>query len=457
MNDLFSDTSSHDENVKAAEPLAAKIRPDTLDSFVGQKHLVGENGIIRRMIESKDIRSLILWGPPGCGKTTLVRIIAKLSGTRMVEFSAVTSGVKEVKEIIKIAKANLKAGMGRTILFIDELHRFNKAQQDAFLPHVEAGAIILFGATTENPHFSINAPLLSRLKVYRLEMLNDEDMSKILDRAIGEIEKKQSVKIKLDDKTKQFFIDTAGGDARFIINSIDVSASVNRDKSGKDTIDISLEDAQNALMTRALKYDKSGDEHYDTISAFIKSMRGSDPDAAIYYLARMLEAGEDPKFIARRIVIQASEDVGNANPMALVVANAARQAVEFVGMPEAALPLAQAVIYISVSPKSNASYDAINAARKDVREGVNPPIPLHLRNAPVKQMKDDYGFSKGYQYPHNHPLGYVEETYLPDEIKDRKYYKPKSWGEERIIRDWMDALKSSLEKRKQKKQEKHNE
>ncbi|MFH1514700.1 MAG: replication-associated recombination protein A [bacterium] len=447
---LFSENAP-DDNLKAAEPLAAVMRPSTLNDFKGQKHLIGDNGIIKRMIESKNLHSLILWGPPGSGKTTLVKIIANLTETRMVEFSAVTSGVKEVKEIIKTSKFNLQAGMGRTILFIDELHRFNKAQQDAFLPHVEAGAVILFGATTENPYFSIIAPLLSRLKVYRLEQLNDDDMSMILDRAIITIEKKDEISINIDDNARSFLIDTSGGDARFIINSLEVATSFLKEKSGKEKVVITLEAAQNALLTRSLKYDKTGDEHYDTISAFIKSMRGSDPDAAIYYLARMLEAGEDPKFIARRIVIQAAEDVGNANPMALVVANAAREAVEFVGMPEAALPLAQAAIYISVSPKSNASYSAINKARMDVQKGPNPPIPLHLRNAPVKETKEKYGFSKGYQYPHEFPFGFVGDSYLPDELKNKKYYNPKKWGEEKIIREWMDALKASVQKRQKKK------
>lgn len=447
MTDLFSDhieQSTENENLLAAKPLAARIRPSTLEEFVGQEHLVGKTGVIRRMIETKELYSLILWGPPGCGKTTLAKIIANLTETRLIEFSAVMSGVKEVREIIKAAKVNLQAGVGKTILFIDELHRFNKAQQDAFLPHVEAGVIILFGATTENPHFSIIAPLLSRMKVYRLETLKPEDMSRILDRAVITLGERDQVEIEIDGKARQFLVDTSGGDARFIINSLEVATSFAESDSGKKVI--TLESAQKALMTRSLKYDKTGDEHYDTISAFIKSMRGSDPDAAVYYLARMLEAGEDPKFIARRIVIQASEDVGNANPMALVVANAAREAVEFVGMPEAALPLAQAAIYVSVSPKSNASCTAINAAMELVREGQSYPIPLHLRNAPFAGAKDEYGFSVGYKYPHSYPLGYVEETYLPEELKNEKFYKPRPWGEEKKIREWMDAVKKAVAK-----------
>jgi putative ATPase len=451
MDDLFREIPKED-TLKAVEPLAANLRPAILDDFVGQKHLVGEKGVIRRMIQTRELYSLILWGPPGCGKTTLIKIIAAETGTRIIEFSAVMSGVKDVRDIVKASKAGLKAGMGRTILFIDELHRFNKAQQDAFLPHVEAGVIILMGATTENPYFSINAPLLSRLKVYRLEPLNENDMEIILDRALTKIQSKVNVTIKLDETVRRFLVDTSGGDARFIINSVDVASSFKEPTDG--VIEISLEDAQKALMTRSLRYDKAGDEHYDTISAYIKSMRGSDPDAAIYYLARMLEAGEDPKFIARRLVIQAAEDVGNANPMAIVVANAARDIVEFVGMPEAAIPLAQATIYVAVSPKSNASYMAISSAREEVMKGMNPPIPLHLRNAPFSGAKELYGFSKGYRYPHSFPLGYIEETYLPEELKDKKFYKPRPWGEEKKIIEWMEAVKKAAKDFEEKKKNK---
>ena len=452
MDSLFQDKKPSDENTRTVQPLAAKIRPVDLDGFVGQTQLIGDGGIIRRMIETRELHSLILWGPPGCGKTTLAKLIARLTDTRIVEFSAVTSGVKEVKEIIAVSREHLKTGMGRTILFIDELHRFNKAQQDAFLPHVEAGTIVLIGATTENPYFSIIAPLLSRLKIYKLEPLSDEELEIIIDRALDGLREHEGLNVTIQANVKRFLIDTAGGDARFIINSIEVATGFKK-KAG-EAIDITLDDARKALMMRSLKYDKTGDEHYDTISAFIKSMRGSDPDATVYYLARMLEAGEDPKFIARRIVIQASEDVGNANPMALVVANAAREAVEFVGMPEAALPLAQAAIYVAVSPKSNASYLAISKARKDVAEGQNPPIPLHLRNAPFKGAKEIYGFSEGYEYPHDSPIGYIDKTYLPEELKDRKYYKPKPWGEEKVIREWMEAIrKAAREGLKKKKHE----
>jgi len=441
MESLFSEKKASDEHLADARPLAAKIRPETLRDFVGQKALIGEGGIIHRIIETGELHSLILWGPPGSGKTTLAKLIAKLTNTRMIEFSAVTSGVKEVKAIIATAKEHLKMGMGRTILFIDELHRFNKAQQDAFLPHVEAGTIILIGATTENPYFSINPPLLSRLKIYKLEPLSDEELESIIERAITGMKEYEGITVTLEKNAGRFLIDTAGGDARFVINSIEIASGFKEPSDG--ALEITLDDARKALMMRSLKYDKTGDEHYDTISAFIKSMRGSDPDATVYYLARMLEAGEDPKFIARRIVIQAAEDVGNANPMALVVANAAREAVEFVGMPEAALPLAQAAIYLAVSPKSNASYLAISAARQDVVEGQNPPIPPWLRNAPFRGAKEIYGFSEGYEYPHSHPLGYIDRSYLPEGLQDKKYYKPKPWGEEKIIREWMEAIKKA--------------
>jgi len=404
-------------------PLADRIRPQSLEDFVGQEHIIGKGRLLRRMIEEDKLTSLIFWGPPGSGKTTLARITAHLTKSHFTQFSAVTSGVADVRRVVKEAQARLKVYGQRTILFIDEIHRFNKAQQDAFLPYVENGTIVLIGATTENPSFEVIGPLLSRTRVFTLKRLSFNEIKEILNRAIKDKEKGLGqYKMQIDSEALNFLIEGSNGDARVALNALEIAVDTGKpDKNGLRYID--LKAIEEALQSKALLYDKAGEEHYNVISAFIKSMRGSNPDAALYWLARMIEAGENPRFIARRMVIFASEDVGNADPQALSVATAAAQAVEFVGMPEAQINLAQAATYLASAPKSNASYSGLLAAKEDVKKTLNLPVPLHLRNAPTPLMKD-LGYGKDYKYPHNFPGAKVKQEYLPEGLKGKRYYRP---------------------------------
>lgn len=425
------------EPPKPPAPLADRMRPNNLDEFVGQEHLVGKGKFLRGLIEKKETPSLILWGPPGTGKTTLANIIAESTGSRFISFSAVLSGVKEIREVIKEAKDEFAEHKRKTILFVDEIHRFNKSQQDAFLHHVEDGTITLIGATTENPSFEVNAPLLSRCKVMVLKHLTDGDIKKIIQRAISDKEKGLGrYKLNISENLIENLAGSSHGDARAGLNTIETAVMLSQ--IDKDNIrHITPEVIQEAIQKKALLYDKDGEEHYNVISAFIKSMRGSDPDAALYYLARMLEAGEDPLFIARRMVIFASEDIGNADPNAIRVAVAVKDAFDFVGMPEGWIPLAQGVTYLATAPKSNASYTAYLEALEDVKEKGALPVPLHIRNAPTKLMKE-LNYAKGYKYPHSYEGGNVKQDYLPEGLEGKRYYSPKDIGYEKVIKDFID-------------------
>ncbi|MEK6600074.1 MAG: replication-associated recombination protein A [Deltaproteobacteria bacterium] len=405
-------------------PLADRMRPRNIEEVVGQRHLLGAGKFVTRLIEKKGLLSLILWGPPGAGKTTLANIIANAVGVNFASFSAVLSGVKDIRAVIDAAKDELRQRNQRTILFVDEIHRFNKAQQDAFLHYVEDGTITLIGATTENPSFEVNSPLLSRCKVLVLEQLTEEDIKVIIKRAVEDKERGLgNLNISPDENAMNFLAEYSQGDARTALNGLEASVMITRpDEDGIRKI--TLEVAQEAVQKMALLYDKGGEEHYNVISAFIKSMRGSDPDAAVYWLARMLEAGEDPLFIVRRMVIFASEDVGNADPNALPLAIAVKDAVDFVGMPEGWIPLAHGATYLASAPKSNASYMAYLEALEDIKKKGALPVPLHIRNAPTVLMKK-LGYGKGYKYPHNYAGSKVEQDYLPDALKGRKYYKKK--------------------------------
>ena len=423
------------ESAKRPEgPLADRMRPKTLDDVVGQEHLLG-GGFLSRSLEGGALPSLILWGPPGSGKTTLGKIIAETSGAEFVTFSAVLSGVKEVREVIKSAKQSERLGK-KTLLFVDEIHRFNKAQQDAFLHHVEDGTITLIGATTENPSFEVNAPLLSRCSVLVLEKLAPGDIIKLLKRALVDNERGLGGSgAELGDGVLTFLAESSDGDARYALNTLETAVMMTPpDTSGKRHV--SFKDAEEALQKKAIVYDKGGEEHYNIISAFIKSMRGSDPDAALYWLARMVEAGEDALFIARRMVIFASEDIGNADPRAITVAIGVKDAVHFVGMPEGFIPLAQGATFLATAPKSNASYAGYKRALKDVKKKGALPVPLHIRNAPTKLMKD-LGYGKDYQYPHNYEDAVVEADYLPGELTKRRYYEPTERGYEKRIKEFM--------------------
>jgi len=416
------------------------MRPRSLDEVVGQEHIIGPGTVLRTAIENDDLTSMIFWGPAGCGKTALAQVIADHTSCRFEPFSAVVSGVPEMRKVIQRAKELRRATGRRTILFVDEIHRFNKAQQDALLPHVEDGTVILIGATTENPYFEVNSPLLSRSRIFRFEPLSDEHVRTLVERALADKERGLGGRnIRIDEDALNHIVDVAGGDARNALNALELAAKVApRNESGERVID--LKTAEQAIQKRVLKYDKDGDNHYDTISAFIKSMRGSDPDAAVYWLARMLAAGEDPKFIARRIVIQAAEDVGNADPMALVVATAAAEAVQFVGLPEAQIPLAQAAIYLACAPKSNACYIAINRANKDVTERKAPPVPKHLRGTGYPGAKE-LGHGEGYLYPHDYPGHYVEQQYLPEDAASGVYYEPTEHGHEAKFKRRLEQLR----------------
>lgn len=435
--ELFAPTSDVLEEAPPA-PLAERMRPRSLDEFVGQQHLVGPRRMLRQAIEQDKLISMIFWGPPGVGKTTLARIIAQETKSEFFSLSAVTAGVADVRRIIERARTNRQRAGKRTVLFIDEIHRFNKAQQDALLHSVEDGTLLLIGATTENPSFEVIAPLLSRCRVYVLNPLSDEEIGIIIDRAVQQDAILKAAKLQLDDQTRQVLIHYASGDARIALNALELAAQLaSPDSEGRRWVTVEL--IEEALQQRMLIYDKKGDYHYDTISAFIKSIRGSDPDAAVYWMARMLEAGEDPKFIARRMIILASEDIGNAHPQALVVATAAFTAVDYVGMPEAQIILAQAATYLASVPKSNAAYLAINQAMEDVRNSAPEPVPLHLRNAPTSLMEQQ-GYAKDYRYPHDYPGHFVEQSYLPEGKRDKIYYRPTEQGYEKTIRERLAQL-----------------
>ena len=405
-------------------PLAERMRPHSFDDLTGQDEIVGKGRPLRNAIEADRLSSVILWGPPGCGKTTLARLISRYTKAHFVAFSAVTSGVPELREIIKGAEHRLATRGQKTILFVDEIHRFNKAQQDAFLPHVEKGTIILVGATTENPSFEVVAPLLSRSLVAVLRQLNDEALGHILDRALNDVECGLGAKkIVLAENARRRLIGFANGDGRSLLMALEfVTEQAVLQPDGTRRLDDATVEA--ALLKKTLRYDKSGEEHYNLISAYIKSLRDSDPDGALYWLARMLESGEDPKFIARRLLIFASEDVGNADPTGIMVAAAVAQAVQFVGLPEAQINLAQGTTYLATRPKDNASYTALLDALKDAQAHGNLGVPLHLRNA-VTSMMRDLGYGNGYRYVHDDPQAKRDQEHLPEALKGRKYYKPK--------------------------------
>ncbi|MEP9412555.1 MAG: replication-associated recombination protein A [Candidatus Brocadia sp.] len=421
-------------------PLADRMRPRNLEEFVGQEHLVGPGKILRRLVDNKELISLIFWGPPGVGKTTLASIVARATHAHFVAFSAVLSGVKDIREVIEDAGNQLKYHGKKTILFVDEIHRFNKAQQDAFLHQVEDGTITLIGATTENPSFEVNAPLLSRCKVLVLEQLTEDHIKTIMTNAVLDKERGLGgLNVEIHDDAFALIAGLSHGDARVGLNTLEAAVMlVKPDQQGKSIV--TLEIAREAMQRKALLYDKGGEEHYNVVSAFIKSMRGSDPDAALYWLARMLDAGEDPLFIARRMIIFASEDIGNADPSALQLAVATKDAFHFVGLPEGWIPLAQCVTYLACAPKSNASYMAYLEALRDVKEKGALSVPFHIRNVPTKLMKD-LGYGMGYKYPHSFG-GYIEQVYLPDELKGREYYKPTDNGFDRVIKERLESYRS---------------
>ena len=435
----FFDNVREDEISRNA-PLADRMRPRNLDEFFGQEHIVGEGRLLRRMISADRISSIIFFGPAGCGKTTLARIIANQTSSYFYSLNAVTAGVKDVREVIEKAKNNLGVERKKSILFIDEIHRFNKSQQDALLPSVENGTIILIGATTENPFFEINSPLISRSTLFKLEKISEEGIRKIIETTLSDRERGLGDEdIEIDEEAMKYLSGLSDGDARVALNAVELAwLTTPKDSEGRIRIDIDT--IVECMQRKKVVYDKSDNAHYDTISAFIKSMRGSDPDAAIYYLAKMLYAGEDPKFIARRMVIFASEDIGNANIKALELAVATFKAVEVIGMPECRINLAHCVTYLASSPKSNASYLAIDRALKDVKTKPDYEVPYHIRNANYEGERE-LGIGGGYKYPHDFENDYVEQQYLPDELVGTKYYEPKERGNEKNLKAFLEQLK----------------
>ncbi len=435
--DLFS----QGPEISREAPLAARMRPRSLEEFYGQEHIVGEGRLLRRAIEADRLTSMIFYGPPGTGKTTLAEIIAKTTQSHFERLNAVTAGVADIRRVVDEARERLKFYQRKTILFIDEIHRFNKSQQDALLPAVEEGTIVLIGATTENPFYEVNAPLVSRSMIFRLNPLTREQLKAIIDSALRDAERGLGyMRIQLADDALDFLLNVADGDARMTLNALELAAVTTKPDPETGVRLLSPEVMKDCIQQRPLVYDKQGQAHYDTISAFIKSMRGSDPDAAVYYLARMLTAGEDPKFIARRMMIHAAEDVGNADPMALLVATAAAQAVEMIGLPEAQIIMSQAAIYIATAPKSNACCAAIHQAMEDVQALENKMVPPHLRDSSHPGVKK-LGDGVGYRYPHDDPEGYIPQDYLPENLLGKTYYRPTSRGYEREIQHYLERIR----------------
>jgi putative ATPase len=449
--DLFEDQARR--AMGETKPLAEKMRPRHLDACVGQQHLIGPDGLLKRAVEKDRIFSMILWGPPGCGKTTLARIIATETQAHFMHFSAVLAGVKDIRAVIDTARDERRMHRRRTILFVDEIHRFNKAQQDAFLHHVESGLITLIGATTENPSFEVIAPLLSRCRVLTLNMLTGDEIGQIIDRALEDRQNGLgNLQLNLEPDARRHLIRISGGDARAALNGLEVAAGLitgSQVDPGSETVvrSIGLKDVEQALQHKALVYDKGGEEHYNLISALHKSLRDSDPDASLYWLERMLAAGEDPLFVARRMVRFASEDVGNADPHALRVALDAKDAFHFLGRPEGELALAQAALYLATAPKSNRVYSASQKARGIIGRTGALPVPHHIRNAPTRLMKD-LGYSRGYRYAHDYPDATVEQEHLPEELAGLKLYEPSARGYEKDIGQRLKAWQTLKAKRK---------
>lgn len=437
MMDLFDYMRKSRETSTA--PLAERMKPKSLEHFFGQEHIMGEGKLLRRLIQTDQLTSIILYGPPGCGKTSLAKVVAETTGSAFESVNAVTSGVKELREVVARAEERLGFSGQKTILFIDEIHRFNKAQQDALLPFVEKGTVVLIGATTENPYYEVNGALISRSTMFRLNPLDEEHVIQIINHAIADPNGLGALSLSVDEDTLKTLVRLTAGDARRALNAIEL-ASLTTPPSSNGVIELTLEVLKSCFQDRGFSYDKSGDSHYDVISAFIKSMRGSDPDAVLHYLARMITGGEDPIFIARRIVICASEDVGNADPQALILATSALKAVETIGMPEGRIPLAQAAVYIACAPKSNAAYLGIDEALEDIKQGNFSPVPIYLRDGTALGMekKRTGNFeTEVYQYPHNFEGHFVKQTYLPKTLEGKRYYEPTDLGHEAKIQSYL--------------------